>query len=112
VNKPNILNKTISYNGAIYHCKYLVKDAFINGTSIIILFSPDEKPDKLKQFRNLVCISNTGAIIWEAELPTMMSNDTYYKIHSTNPLIVYSRCSYECEISMTNGKIIRKSFYK
>ena len=57
-------------------------------------------------------MKGNGEIAWVAELPTEKKMDVYYKISHRKPLIAYSFSSYECEIDINNGKIIRKEFDK
>jgi ABC-type transport system substrate-binding protein len=50
--------------------------------------------------------------LWTAELPTTNTGDSYYRIVSYRPLVAYSICSYECEIDLDTGRILRRSFFK
>ncbi|QPJ63677.1 MAG: hypothetical protein G3M70_02010 [Candidatus Nitronauta litoralis] len=81
---------------------------------------PNENLGKEEQFKNLFGYNLEGKQLWVAELPTSKKADVYYKIKKkrntlspwTFSLIAYSFCSYECEIDIKTGKIIKSVFYK
>ena len=102
----------IEFGGKKIKLEYPIFDAFAQDDKIIILFNPDSYKKKFGQFPNLIAISRTGEIIWTAELPTNSSGDRYYQLSSRIPLTVDSIFSFECEIDVGTGKILKKSFHR
>lgn len=103
---------TISVEGKTITLAYPVAEAFLLRDKLIVLLDPDAYTEKFGQFRNLIALAIDGERLWTAELPTSMSSDTYYRIGSKNPLVADSFSSYACEIDESNGKIIKRSFFK
>lgn len=97
--------------GGILELEYPILDAFQLAGNIIVLFEPDAKKGP-GQFRNLVALKPDGERIWEAELPTMMSSDAYYRFSSRNPVVADSLSSFSCTIDDSTGRILGKNFYK
>ncbi|HAK59544.1 MAG TPA: hypothetical protein DCO77_04065 [Nitrospiraceae bacterium] len=91
---------------------YSVVDAFVSKGIIVVLLDPDANLEKDKQYKNLLAYDPSGKKMWEAELPTPKPSDVYWKIVKKDPLVAYSFSSYECEIDLCSGKIIRSDFYK
>ena len=102
----------ISIDGLEKTLDYPIKEAFLINDMVIVLFDPDANLGSQGQFKNLISINRMGDIVWIAEMPTDNNTDVYYKISKKKPLTVYSFCSFECEINIKNGKIIRKDFFK
>jgi len=98
--------------GESINLDYPVIDAFQLGDRIIVLLDPDSYGSNFGQFRNLLALTVDGERLWTAELPTTMSNDTYYRISSRCPLIADTLSSYACEIDQSSGKIRNKTFFK
>lgn len=103
---------TINVNGKIIALPYSVLDAYEDNGIIVILIDPDAYIGKEKNFKNLIAYSNLGKKLWEAEFPQVYKPDYYWKISNHAPLIARSFSSYECEINMITGKIIKTDFYK
>ncbi len=103
---------TIRINDISVTLDYVIIDFFLSGSRIIVLLDSEANLGNHGQFKNLMCLKADGKLDWVAELPTAKLFDAYYKIAKKNPLIVYSRCSYTCEIDINTGKIIRKEFTK
>lgn len=97
-------------NGSL-ELEYPILDAFQLECKIIVLFQPDAKKS-VGQFKNLVAVRPNGDLIWEAELPTTMSSDAYYRFSSKNPIIADSLSSFSSTIDESTGRIVRKIFYK
>jgi hypothetical protein len=91
--------------------EYPILDAFELGSKIIVLFEPGAKRSA-GQFKNLIAVSPNGERIWEAELPTTISSDAYYRFSSKNPIIVDSLSSFASTIDDSTGRILQKDFYK
>lgn len=97
-----------------------VMDAFDDGHRIIVLLNPDayltdpsyktQRRSGMPPNKNLLAYSYDGHLLWEAELPS--DADYYYRISSRQPLRANSFSSFRCEIDPSNGKIIRKDFFK
>lgn len=104
--------KQIVIDGKAFDLEYTIVDAFEFNNLVVVLFDPDDYTLKFGQFANLLAINAAGKHIWTAELPTTASGDRYYKIASKQPLIVYSVCSYECEIDCATGRIVKSTFFK
>ena len=107
-------------DGVVWKLDYLVSDAFENNSKIIVLFDSDGGLN-LPKFNNLVCFDRNARQLWIAELPIdtprdkyfrHAKSDVYYSIISRQPLIAYSFSSYEAEINLDTGKIIKKTFTK
>lgn len=96
-----------------FRMSHPVEDAFSAAALIIVLYDPDSVSSRFGQFPNLVAIDPlTGEQVWEAELPSSMTGDRYYKIASHDPLVAYSVKSFVCSIDTTSGKITKKEFVK
>lgn len=91
---------------------YPISDAFVSLGIIIIFLDPDANMGKSGQYKNIVAYDTSGQKMWEAELPTSKSSDVYWKIVKKEPLVALSYSSYECEIDVATGKIVRSEFYK
>src|SRR5258705_7866757 len=102
--------KTIMLAEGILELEYPILDAFQLAGNIIVLFEPDAKKGP-GQFRNLVAVRPDGERIWEAELPTTMSSDAYYRF-SSNPVVTDSLSSFSSTIDDSTGRILGKNFYK
>lgn len=89
-----------------------ILNAFIVSGVVVVLFDPDEIPNKKGQFKNLVAFDALGKKLWEADLPTDKSSDVYWKMLNKDILIAYSFSSYICEIDVFTGKILSADFYK
>ena len=108
----NFSEKSVSLDGSTLEFDYPVLDAFELPDKVIVLFEPDSRRDEPGQFHNLIATTRDGERIWDAELPTTMSSDTYYRISSTAPLVADSLTSFACTIDDSNGRILSKTFYK
>lgn len=82
------------------------------GSRVVVLYAPDSWREKFGQFNNLVALTHAGEEIWEAELPTTTSGDSYYEVVSVSPLRARSVKSFECVIDPRTGKILEKTFLK
>jgi hypothetical protein len=103
--------RSITLANGILELEYPILDAFQLEGKIIVLFHPDAKKSP-GQFKNLVAVRANGDRIWEAELPTTMSSDAYYRFSSKNPIIADSLSSFSSTIDDSTGRIARKNFYK
>ena len=103
--------KSIMLANGVLELEYPILDAFQLADKIIVLFQPDAKKN-LGQFKNLVAVGPNGDRIWEAELPTTMSSDAYYRFSSKDPIIVDSLSSFSSTIDDSTGHILSKNFYK
>lgn len=115
-----LVDKKLKVDGIEWELPYRVQDAFESGSNIIVLFDSDEGLS-LPQFNNLVCFDRNAQQVWIAELPIdtprdkyfrHAKSDVYYSITSRKPLVAYSFTSYEAEIDLDTGKIIKKTFTK
>ncbi len=104
--------RLLTIDGTTHELEHPIKLALESGSNVIVLFKKDGQDTRMKGFRNLICISRQGKRLWVAELPTTENMDRYYAIASSQPLIAYSVCSYECEIDPTSGRVVRASFFK
>ena len=109
----------ISYSGAdlkidnkLITMPYKILEVFKSGEVIVVFLDPDANLGKTGQYRNLLAYDANATKKWEAELPTSKISDVYWKIVNKTPLVAYSFSSYECEIDISTGKILKKSFYK
>ena len=91
---------------------HAIRDAFELGGKAIVLFEPDEVMNTFGQFHNLVAIDGDGTRTWEAELPTTITGDRYYKVVRRIPLVAYSVQSYDCQIDPATGRIVDRTFTK
>lgn len=89
-----------------------VKDAFIVGDTVIVLPDPDADPGRTGQFQNLRGFDVEGKQLWSAELPTGKPSGVYTRIVSRSPLQADTFSSFECEIDLASGRIVRKEFFK
>jgi hypothetical protein len=103
---------TLKVNGVNVVLPYPAIDGFMSRGIIVVLLDPDANMGKTGQYRNLLAYDATGEKLWEADLPTSKPSDVYWKIVNREPLIVYSFSSYECEIDLATGVIVRCDFYK
>jgi hypothetical protein len=103
---------TVEIDGKSIALDYPVKEAFVVGGLVVVLFDPDANLGKQGQFRNLVALRQTGELAWIAEFPTSKASDVYYRVSSRQPLKVASFSSYECEIAPQTGRILSKTFFK
>ena len=103
--------RSIELANGIVELDYPILDAFQLADKIIVLFEPDAK-ESPGQFKNLIAITPSGERVWEAELPTTMSFDTYYGFSSKNPIVAYSISSFSSTIDDMTGRIVNKIFYK
>lgn len=106
------LGNTVEIDGRCITLDYPVKEAFVMGGLVVVLFDPDANLGKRGQFRNLLALHQTGEVAWVAELPTTQASDVYCSVSSRQPLKFYSFSSYECDIAPDSGRIISKSFFK
>ena len=102
----------LEINGIEVVLPYPIIDAFVSLGIVVVLLDPDSNMGKSGQYRNLIAYDTSGQKMWEAELPTSKPSDVYWKIAKKEPLIAYSFSSYECEIDVTTGKILRSEFYR
>ncbi|MGH7884803.1 MAG: hypothetical protein ACRENO_03800 [Thermodesulfobacteriota bacterium] len=80
---------------------------------IIVFLDPDAETNKKMKYKNLMAYNINGELVWKAELPeSNMINDAYWKVYSSYPLRANSFSSYECEIDINTGKILKATFYK
>lgn len=100
---------SIKVSGRSITTEHPIRNATLRGDKIIVLFEPDSV---MGTFQNLVCLDLDGRIVWVAELPDTGKEDVYYQMSSTDPLVVDSFTSFECEISTQSGKILRQRFFK
>jgi outer membrane protein assembly factor BamB len=91
------------------------------GSLTLVIMDPDaylKNPDYVAErragrpaIRNLWAFDQDGAKQWEAELPE--SSDYYYAFAAdSDAIVVDSFSGYSCEISPTDGSIVRRVFYK
>ncbi len=104
--------RTLDVKGKSIELEYPVRDAFMLGDKIIVLFDPNAYIEKFGQFRNLIALTEDGDRLWSAELPTNQSGDTYFRVSSRNPLVANSFHSFDCEIDESTGRIRKKVFTK
>lgn len=103
---------TVSVDGLSVHMDYPVREAFeVDGVNVVLL-DPDADLGKQGQYRNLIGIRPDGTTLWRANLPTDRRSDAYCRIASRAPLVVSSFSSYDCEIDVRTGRVIRADFYK
>ena len=102
----------LKINGKEVALPYHIVEAFILKGIIVVFLDPDANMGKSGQYRNLIAYDPSGQKMWEAQLPTSKPSDVYWKLAKKEPLIVYSYSSYECEIDLINGRILRSEFYK
>ncbi|MCE5323738.1 hypothetical protein LLG46_10550 [bacterium] len=103
----------------IWNCRHIdlpfpIKDAFVVGKTIIVLFKQDAA-DLGKSFQNLIALDSNGSQLWIAALPEVQINgiaDAYLQIVSREPLIVYTWSGYDCTIDIATGKILKQQFTK
>jgi len=112
--------RNLIIDGKTIEMPHSIIDAAEVGERIYVLFDPNAfiKDPKYKDIfapgapsiRNLVAVTKEGSILWEAEFP--QPSDYYYNFSSVEPLLVNSFSSYRCEIDPSDGKIVRKVFFK
>ena len=107
-----ILGSTVRIGTQEIQTGFPIRDAFVSGDRVIILYEPNSLEGKVGQFPNLQAFTFSGEEVWTAELPTSTTGECYYQIASKDPLVVYSYHSFECEINPSDGKIVRKHFLK
>jgi hypothetical protein len=120
--KISFEKNVLHVDSKIYELKWPILDVKNIKDTIIVLFDPDSyllDPEYKKSrqqgaapIKNLVAFTQAGEKLWEAEFPERERGDYYYQISSTSPLTAATFSSYSCEIDPSNGKIIRKEFYK
>lgn len=92
--------------------EHAIDAAWRAGSRIIVLFDPDAEQGKIGQFPNLVAVNERGEQVWIADLPTSTTGDRYYRVQSEDPIVVSSVSSYDCEIDLGTGRIVRQEFTK
>jgi hypothetical protein len=112
--------KSLEIDGNAIAMPWPVLDALEQGDKVFVLFDPDSyllDPNYKKMrkqgapaIRNLIALTKTGVILWEAEMPDPA--DYYYRIESRKPLVALSFSSYRCEIDLQSGRITGKQFLK
>ncbi len=100
---------SIKVAGRSITTEHPVESAFRSGDRIIVLYEPDSVTGGSS---NLACLDLEGREIWIAEFPRADREDYYYRIESADPLVVYSFTSFACEISLVDGRIVKKEFFK
>jgi hypothetical protein len=111
---------TLTINQLAVKLRWPILDARAVEGKVIVLLDPDAyitaPEEKLRirsggqSIRNLLALSSTGELLWEAELPDRV--DYYYMISSLDPIVANSFSSYRCVINPASGQIARKEFYK
>ncbi|MDE0887788.1 MAG: hypothetical protein OSB70_19920 [Myxococcota bacterium] len=86
-----------------------VESAYRVKGRIVVLYDPDSATAEIS---NLVCLDLNGRVLWRAEYPRVDREDYYYRIKSIEPLVAYSFTSFACEISLDNGRIVKREFFK
>lgn len=102
----------LKVGGKVITLPYKILEAFESEQVIVVFLDPDANLGKTGQYGNLIAYDTSGTKKWEAELPTTKISDVYWKIVNKTPLVAYSFSSYECEIDISTGKILKKNFYK
>lgn len=92
--------------------EFAIREAFEIDHVIVVLLDPDADLGTQSQYKNLIGLNANGEILWHADLPTVRQSDVYWRIASRSPLIASSFSSYDCEIDVRTGKVIRADFYK
>lgn len=68
---------------------------------------------KFADFNNLVLLSNSGRVIWRAELPEPSSGDAYTEFELSNHrLLANSWSGHRVKINLLDGKLISRKFVK
>ena len=109
----------VTYSGSIVQVggveislPYDVLDAYENKGVVVVLIDPDSYIGKEKGLRNIVAYDVSGKKLWDANFPQRDKPDYYWKISNRTPLVVKSFSSYECEIDLITGKVLKANFYK
>lgn len=108
------IDHSIIWNGRNIDLTFPIKDAFVVGETIIVLFKQDAA-DLEKPFQNLIALDSNGSQMWIAALPEVQIEgiaDAYLQIVSREPLIVYTWSGYNCTIDIKTGKILKQQFTK
>ena len=84
----------------------------IDGTNdVVVLLNPDSGGNG--PFRNLLRLAQSGAIVWQADLPTRDRADAYMKVRwQGNRLVANSWSTYLVELDEEDGRIVNKTFTK
>lgn len=110
--KLKTIGNTIYYRNRQIKLDYFIGSAYKIMNKIIIRFDVTKDIINKSDFHNIICINLYGGIIWEAELPSNESTTLYYDIYKYFPRIIAHSLSYDCEINIKTGKIIRKKWIK
>ena len=111
INRLEFDGNRITTNSGSFKVKSEIIDAYIFHQKVVILMDPDVGSRKWGQSHNLIFCDFQGNQLGFAKFPTSKS-DYYYKIISRNPLKALTLSSYECEIDIDTGDILKKDFYK
>lgn len=110
--KVSFTGSTLTVDDRSIPMDHPIREAFALDSVVVVLLDPDADPGRQDQYRNLMTIAANGDILWRAELPTGRQSGVYWRVASRNPLVASSFSSYDCEIDVRTGKIVRAEFYR
>ena len=102
----------LTLEGKEIRLEHPIADAFEIDGKVIVLYDSDSYTKKWGQFPNLIALDPDGKQLWTAELPTTQSQECYYQVKRTNPLIACTWTSWECEIDIETGRVLSRTFLK
>lgn len=110
--KLKVNEKTIFLGKRQIILDYKIDTAYKMLNKIIVRFEVTKDIVQIPRFHNIICIDLNGNLLWQAELPSDDNLILYYDIFRYWPKIIAHSLSYDCEINIKTGKIIRKRWFK
>ena len=94
--------------GVVFSCKGKIEKMLVSGDFIYLLFdSGFEKPN------NILCIDQSGNIIWEIDAVGWVRNTTFANIYEEEgKLFAGAWSGFECEIDRKTGRVLNRMFLK
>ena len=94
--------------GVIFSCENKIKEILEDGEHIYLLFfSRDKKPN------NVLCIDQSGNIVWEIDAVGWVRNTTFANIYEEEgKLFAGAWSGFECEVDRKTGRVLNRIFLK
>jgi hypothetical protein len=94
--------------GVVFSCKGKIEKMLVSGDFIYLLFdSGYDKPN------NVLCIDQSGNIVWEIDAVGWVGNTTFANIYEKDGKFFAGAWSgLECEVDRKTGRVLNKIFMK
>ena len=108
--------RKITVNGLTWKVPYRIKNAFLSGGRVVVIYEPTEKIFEYfrGKYHSMEGFTLDGKRLWVAEYPMQGSgsSDMYVEFMSVEPLIVWSFSCFRCKIDPETGTILHSEFTK